>query len=351
MTSPTDPPAIAPAPVATAQPAEPEAAPRFVIAPGPHVHAEDSTARIMWTVNAALAPAALWGAFVFGAGAAAVLLGSLAGALGAEWLAARALRRRVTLSDGSAFCTGLLLAMTLPPQLPGWAALLGGAFAIAIGKAIFGGLGFNLFNPALVGRAFLMASFPLAMTSGWSGPRPWFGAPLDAVTTPTPLAALREHGLAAAFHVVTTAGSPWPSLVLGFRPGSLGEGSVLLLALGAAVLLARGIVKLTIPASVFAGLALVTLAVQGPSAAALHLMSGGLWLGAFFMATDYVTSPSMRGGQIVFGLVIGALTGIIRIFGGYPEGICYAILIANLLVPALNLQFRPRRVALEGGTP
>ncbi len=337
----TSPPSAA-APHAVAWPADP----RLVIAPGPHVHAAESTARIMWTVNVALAPAALWGAFVFGGGAIGVLAGAIAGAVGAEWLCARALRRRATLGDGSAFCAGLLLAMTLPPQLPAWAAMLGGIFAIAIGKMIFGGLGFNLFNPALVGRAFLMASFPLAMTSGWTGPRPWFGAPLDAVTTPTPLAALREHGLAEAFRVATGHGTPWMSLVLGFRPGSIGEGSVLLLALGAAVLLARGIIRLTIPLSVFAGLALVTL---GTGAAGLHLMSGGLWLGAFFMATDYVTSPNVRGGQIAFGLVIGALTGIIRIFGGYPEGICYAILIGNMLVPALNLKFRPRRMALAGG--
>jgi len=338
--------------VAQASPATPSAAPpppdrHLVIAPGPHVHAAETTARIMWTVNAALAPAALWGAFVFGAGALAVLAGAIAGAIGAEWLSSLALRRRATLGDGSAVCTGLLLAMTLPSQLPAWAALLGGVFAIAVGKMIFGGLGFNLFNPALVGRAFLMASFPLAMTSGWTGPRPWFGAPLDAITTATPLAVLREHGLAEAFRVATSHGSPWMSLVLGFRPGSIGEGSVLLLALGAAVLLARGIIRLTIPGSVLAGLTLVTL---GTGAAGLHLLSGGLWLGAFFMATDYVTSPNLRGGQIVFGLVIGALTGIIRIYGGYPEGICYAILIANLLVPALNLWFRPRRVALMGGT-
>jgi electron transport complex protein RnfD len=332
------------APDSTAPSAE-AAARRLVIAPGPHVHAAESTARIMWTVNAALAPAALWGAFVFGGGALAVLAGAIAGSLLAEWLSALALRRRATLSDGSAFCTGLLLAMTLPPQLPGWAALLGGVFAIAMGKMIFGGLGFNLFNPALAGRAFLMASFPLAMTSGWTGARSWFGAPLDAVTTATPLAALREHGMAEAFRVATSHGSAWMSLALGFRPGSIGEGSVLLLALGASVLLARGILKLTIPLSVFAGVALVTM---WSGAFGLHLMSGGLWLGAFFMATDYVTSPNERNGQIVFGLVVGALTGIIRIYGGYPEGICYAILLANMIVPALNLWFRPRRVALAG---
>jgi electron transport complex protein RnfD len=190
-----------------------------------------------------------------------------------------------------------------------------------------------------------MASFPVAMTSGWAAPRAWFGAPLDAVTTPTPLAALREHGLAEAMRIATGHGSPWMNLSLGFRPGSIGEGSVLLIAVGAAVLLARGIIRLTIPLSVLAGTALVTL---WSGAAGLHLLSGGLWLGAFFMATDYVTSPNVRGGQIAFGLLIGALTGIIRIWGGYPEGICYAILLANMVVPALNLWFRPRRVALAG---
>jgi electron transport complex protein RnfD len=332
-------------PVVTPAPAPLAAGPRLVIAPGPHVHAAESTGRIMWTVNAALAPAALWGAFVFSGGAIAVLAGAIAGAVGAEWLSSLALRRRVTLHDGSAFCTGLLLAMTLPPQLPWWAALLGGLFAIGVGKMIFGGLGFNLFNPALVGRAFLMASFPLAMTSGWTVPRAWFGAPLDAITTATPLATLREHGLIEAIRVATTHGNAWTSLALGFRPGSIGEGSVLLIALGAAVLMARGILKLVIPLSVFAGVALVTV---WTGAMSLHLMSGGLWLGAFFMATDYVTSPNERNGQIVFGLVIGALTGIIRVYGGYPEGICYAILLANMIVPALNLWFRPRRVALAG---
>ena len=169
--------------------------PVFVLEPGPHVHAAESTARILWWVNGSLAPAALWGVFVFGWPAAGVLLGAIAGALAAEAAAARALGRPVPLGDGSAFCTGLLLAFTLPPAIPWWMAFAGGAFAILLGKTIFGGLGFNLFNPALVGRAFLMACFPLAMTAGWIQPRPWFSAPLDAATTPTPLGALREHGV------------------------------------------------------------------------------------------------------------------------------------------------------------
>jgi electron transport complex protein RnfD len=322
-----------------------EADRRFVLTPGPHLHVEESTARIMWWVNGSLAPAALWGAYVFGAGALAVVLASVAGAAFTEWIACRMLGRRPTLGDGSAVCTGLLLALTLPPRLPAWEAFLGAVFAIALGKMIFGGLGFNLFNPALLGRAFLMATFPLAMTSGWAAPRPWFTTGLDAVTTATPLAVLKEQGLAAALKVIASPGGAWNGLLLGFRPGSIGEVSVVLIALGAGALLARRIITLTIPLSVLAGVALSTLHTGLP---ALHLMSGGLWLGAFYMATDYVTSPVSRNGRIVFGLLVGVLTGVIRVYGGYPEGICYAILLANTLAPALDLWFRPRRVMVAG---
>lgn len=317
----------------------------YVLTPGPHLHVSESTAKIMWWVNGSLAPVVLWGAFVFGWSALAVVAGSIAGAAAAEWLSCRLLRKRPTLKDGSAVCTGLLLALTLPPQVAAWQAFLGGVFAIALGKTIFGGLGYNLFNPALLGRAFMMASFPVAMTSGWAAPRPWFSAPLDAVTTATPLAVLKEHGLAEAIRTVTSPAGLWNGLLLGFRPGSIGEISMVLIALGAGVLLARRIIALTIPLSVMAGVALST-ALTG--AAPLHLMSGGLWLGAFYMATDYVTSPATRTGQVAFGVIIGALTGVIRVYGGYPEGICYAILLANALVPALNLWFRPQRSVLAG---
>ncbi|HEU4725671.1 MAG TPA: RnfABCDGE type electron transport complex subunit D, partial [Candidatus Eisenbacteria bacterium] len=228
--------------------------------------------------------------------------------------------------------------------LPPWAAFLGGVFAVLFAKTIFGGLGYNLFNPALVGRAFLMATFPLAMTSGWSTAAPWF-ADVDAMTTATPLGALRERGIDAAMGVLGGAGSPYANLLLGLRPGSIGEVSVLLLVAGGAVLLARRIIAPTIPIAVVAGVVLTTAA---SGRLGLHLLSGGLWLGALFMATDYVTSPSTRNGQIVFGLLIGGLTGVIRLYGGYPEGICYAILIANTMVPALNLWFRPRRPVAAG---
>ncbi len=319
----------------------------FVITPGPHLHTAESTASIMWWVNGALAPAALWGTWVFGWNALFVILGSIAGALGAEWIAGRMMKRRSTLADGSAVCTGLLLALTLPPGLLWWQALLGGVFAIALGKAIFGGLGFNLFNPALVGRAFLMATFPLIMTSGWIAPRPELLAPLDAVTTATPLGIMKEHGVAAAMQSIATPLGTWNGLLLGFRAGSIGEVSLLLIALGAGLLLARRVITLHIPLAVLAGVLLSTL---HTGVAGLHLASGGLWLGAFFMATDYVTSPSTRGAQIVFGLLVGLLTGLIRVYGGYPEGICYAILLANAVSPALDIWFKPKRT-LSAGTP
>jgi electron transport complex protein RnfD len=335
-------PSVAPPASATSAPAAPGAPRPFVLAPGPHVHAAETTSRIMWTVNAVLAPAAIWGVLAFGLPALAVITGAIAGAVGGEWLAGRVLGSRAVLRDGSAFCTGLLLAMTLPPALPGWAALLGGLFSVVFGKMIFGGLGYNLFNPALIGRAFLMGTVPLAMTSGWTPAAPWLSG-VDAVTTATPLAALRERGLQAALDLAGGPGSPWAGFLLGVRPGSIGEVSVALLLAGGVFLLARKIITPTIPLAVVAGLALTTAPTgQLP----FHLMTGGLWLGALFMATDYVTSPSTRNGQIVFGLTIGILTGVIRIYGGYPEGICYAILLANTLVPALNLWFRPRRPAL-----
>ncbi len=316
----------------------------FVLAPGPHVHTEETTRRIMWTVNAALAPAALWGVFVFGYRALLVILASTAGALLAEWASSRALKARTSVADGSAVCTGVLLALTLPPLVAPWMAFLGGVFGILLGKMIFGGLGYNLFNPALIGRAFMMATFPLPMTAGWASPRPWF-TNVDAVTTATPLGAMRERGLEAALKLVGGPGSTWTGLLLGMRPGSIGEVSVVLVVLGGAFLLARGIIKPTIPISIVAGLVITT---APTGLVGFHLLTGGLWLGALFMATDYVTSPVTRNGQIVFGLVIGALTGLIRMFGGYPEGICYAILIANTLVPALNLWFRPARPAIAG---
>jgi electron transport complex protein RnfD len=195
----------------------------------------------------------------------------------------------------------------------------------------------------MIGRAFMMASFPVAMTIGWSIPRAWYSR-LEAITTATPLGVMREHDLQAALHLI---GGPegWVRLLIGLRPGSIGEVSVVFILLGALVLLARGIIRLYAPLGVFVGLAIMT---SFSGAAWLHLLSGGVWLAAFFMATDYVTSPLTRPGQFVFGVLIGLLTGLIRMWGGYPEGVCFAILMSNAMVPALDLWFRPRRVQPAG---
>lgn len=317
----------------------------FVLTPGPHLRASVTTAKILWTVNLSLLPVTIWGVAMFGWNALFVIVAAVVGSVGSEYIALKAMKRRFTLRDGTAFCAGLLLALTLPPGVPWWMALLGGAFGILFGKVIFGGLGSNLFNPACVGRAFMLATFPLPMTAAWVVPRFGSFAHLDAVSTATPLRVLKEEGVMAAEKLLAGHHGLWNTMVLGFRPGAIGEISVVLLALGAAIMVARGIIGLTIPLSVFAG---VILSTTFTGALGFHLTAGGLWLGAFYMATDYVTSPNTRRGQIVFGLVIGLLTGIIRVFGGYPEGICYGILIANALVPALNLWFRPRRAAAVG---
>ena len=204
----------------------------------------------------------------------------------------------------------------------------GGFVAIVFAKMLFGGLGFNIFNPALIGRAFLMATFPLAMTTTWI-------KSFDTITQATPLNLMKLEGI----------GTPIWNLFFGFRSGSIGEVSVLLIILGASLLVWKRIIKLYIPLSVIAGLFLISLFSGLPL---FHLLTGGLWFGAFYMATDYVTAPMMPKAQIIFGLFIGILTGVIRLWGGYPEGICYAILIANALTPALNLWFKPKRPAMEG---
>lgn len=232
--------------------------------------------------------------------------------------------------------TGLLLVGTVSPGLPFWMPAAGGFFAIVFGKMLFGGLGFNIFNPALIGRAFLMVTFPVAMTTTWLVPHPGRLLPPDVVTQATPLHLWKLEG------VIRTG---WTELLLGLHAGSVGEVSVVLVGCGACVLLAKGIIKPVIPLAVIAGLLLVAIWSRVPL---FHLLTGGLWFGAFYMATDYVTAPLLPRAQVIFGLGIGILTGVIRLWGGYPEGICYAILIMNSVTPALNHWFRPARPTFQG---
>ncbi|OGQ05858.1 MAG: hypothetical protein A3F82_06020 [Deltaproteobacteria bacterium RIFCSPLOWO2_12_FULL_44_12] len=298
--------------------------PSLMISPGPHLKAELTTKQIMWWVNASLVPLFCWAITIYGLRVVGLLISGSLGALVGEGLVNYLRKQRQTMLDGSAVLTGLLLVGTLPPGMPLWMPSVGGFVAIVFAKMLFGGLGYNVFNPALIGRAFLMATFPLAMTTTWL-------KPFEAVTQATPLNVWKLEGV---FFNNTL------HLFLGLRSGSVGEVSVLLILIGALILLFKGIIKLYIPLSVLAGL----LAIAFFSGNALfQFLTGGLWFGAFYMATDYVTAPINPKAQVIFGLGIGILTGIIRLWGGYPEGICYAILIMNAVTPALNHWFRPTR--------
>lgn len=315
---------------------------------GPHIRCERTTQQVMWMVNLALAPALVWAAIVFGWQPIGITLSALLGCLIAEHLSCVASKTASTLPDGSAVCSGLLLAYTLPPGIDIWMPFVGGALAVFFTKSVFGGLGYNIFNVALVGRAIMMASFPVEMTTTWTPPQFGSAAAVDAVTAATPLATLKAEGVDGALSLFNNAlvnSDYWLTFFLGLRSGSIGEISVLFILLGAGYLLWKRIIKLYIPLSVIAGVALMSLLTDAPM---IYMLSGGVWLGAFFMATDYVTSPSTPKGQILFGLGIGLLTGIIRNWGGYPEGICYAILLMNTLAPALDEWFPPKRVSAAG---
>ncbi|GAB4253630.1 RnfABCDGE type electron transport complex subunit D [Deferrisoma sp.] len=318
--------------------------PKWILSSSPHVFEGESTARIMWQVVAALAPAALWGVYAFGPRALWVIGWCIVGAALAEEVSVRLRGRPSALGDGSAVLTGLLLAMNLPATSPWWMALVGGAVAIVLGKQVFGGLGQNPFNPALVARVFLLVSFPVAMTD-WRVPG---GALADAVTAATPLGAAKT---AVATHGAlgdALAGIPWWKLFVGLQPGSLGEVSELLLLAGAAYLLWRRIVTWDIPVAFLGTLVGVTAIAWAARPAAVvppwtQLVAGGAVLGACFMATDMVTSPLTARGRWIFGIGCGLLTAVIRLWGGYPEGVSFAILLMNAAVPLIDRFTRPRK--------
>lgn len=313
---------------------------KLVISLSPHVHGGDSVQRNMLGVCLALVPAVLASLWFFGLGAAVVLLASVAACVFFEWAITRFVlrRQRLTILDGSAALTGLLLGLNLPSNLPLWIVLLGALVAIGVGKLTFGGLGQNPFNPALVGRVFLLISFPVQLTS-WPVPGQ-FTAYTDAVTEATPLGLIK---LGTLEQMPSTL-----SLFLGGHGGSLGEVSALALALGCAYMLWRRIITWHIPVSILATVFVLSglLFVADPTKyidPLTALLTGGLLLGACFMATDYVTSPMTPKGQLVFGFCIGLLTVVIRNWGAYPEGMSFAILIMNAFTPLINTYCKPRR--------
>jgi len=318
--------------------------PRLLITAWPHLAERDSTPRIMWTVNLTLIPVIAAAIYFFGPSAVLVLAASLAGCLGTEWV----FKGRAALADGSAVITGLLLGLTLPPGIPMWMAFVGGAFAIGFGKIIFGGLGQNIFNPALLGRAFLQAAFPVALTTWpvirenwWALRGDNLALPLmsprevDVLTSATPL------GLMKFEHQATGLGK----LLIGATGGSLGETAAIVILLCGAYLAWRNYLNWRIPVSIFltvAALATLTHAINPAYPGALFMLfSGGLMLGAVYMATDMVTSPVTNRGSWVYGFGIGALVVVIRLWGGLAEGVMYAILLMNALVPFINRATQP----------
>lgn len=312
----------------------------YTIAPAPHVHGGDSVKKNMLNVIIALMPAYLAGCWFFGIGAIMVSAVAIVSCMAFEWLITKfLLKKKPHLNDYSALLTGLLLAMNLPSSLPWWMVVIGSLVAIGIGKMSFGGLGNNLFNPALVGRVFLLISFPAAMTT-WPIPDPLtFSSSVDALTAATPLALIKE-GLI----------KDWMELkyYIGNVGGSFGETCDFALILGLIYLLATRTISWHIPVSIIGTIFIFTgiMHVVNPELYAsplLHITSGGILLGSIFMATDYVTSPMTHKGQLIFGVGIGVITVVIRVFGSYPEGISFAILIMNAVVPLINRYIRPKR--------
>ena len=296
----------------------------------PHIRSEDSTRQIMLDVIIGLIPALALAIFVFGARALVVTAVSVIGCVFFEWLYNTLLKKPCTIGNCSAVVTGMLLAYTLPVTAPLWMVLIGDLFAIVIVKALFGGIGKNFMNPALGGRAFLMASYPVFMTT-WAKVRtalPLFGTPADVVTGATPLAFMKEGKLPD----VSMADA-----ALGMIGGCIGEVSALALLAGGVWLVYRRVINLRIPVCFIGTVAVLTLIFPKGDAAAFEwmayqLLSGGLMLGAIFMATDYASSPVTPKGQIIYGIGCGVLTVLIRYFGSYPEGVSYAILIMNCCV-------------------
>lgn len=326
---------------------------QIIVSPSPHVHSGESTSRLMFNVVLALMPAFAVSLYYFGVGALIVTLLAVGSCVIFEYLIQKFLMKsNPTITDGSAIVTGLLLAFNVPSNLPWYIVVIGSLVAIGVAKMSFGGLGSNPFNPALVGRVFMLISFPVQMTS-WPLPVASRLQYLDAVTGPTPLAILKE-GLKNG-ETISQMGDKIPShmqMFMGLMGGSLGEIAAFALLIGFAWLLFTKVITWHIPVSIFTTIAVFTgiLWMINPETNAdpiFHLLTGGVMIGAIFMATDYVTSPMNPVGMWIFGIGIGLLTVIIRVWGAYPEGVSFAILIMNAFVPLLNRYVKPKRFGEE----
>jgi len=316
----------------------------FQVTPAPHLHSGESIPRVMWAVVISLLPALAASLYFFGYRALQIEVVAVVSAVLTEAAIQKLRRRPVTISDGSAAVAGLLLAFNLPVGVPLWLPAVGAAFGIAIGKQAFGGLGHNIFNPALVGRVFVMHSWLGRMTT-WSPPRTALYEGVDALTYATPLGAAKESVASlvpAADGVFNTADMFWGNI-----GGCLGETSAFALLLGGAFLLYRGYIRWQTPVSFIASVGILTWLLPAQAGAFTlsplqHMLGGGLLLGAIFMATDMVTTPVTGWGMLIFGLGCGVITTLIRLYGGFPEGVCYSILIMNAFTPLIDRFTRPR---------
>lgn len=304
----------------------------FLVSAPPHIKSHEDISKIMYSVIIALIPVLISSIYFFRLLAIKLIGVCIVTAIVTEYIFQRLRKKNITVADGSAAITGLLLAFTLPPGLPLWAASLGTFFAIAFGKQIFGGLGYNIFNPALLGRAFLMAAFPSLMTT-WTRP-----FSIDALTSATPLAQMKfAHSLVSH-----------KKIFLGNVSGSLGETSALAILIGASFLLIRKIIDWRVPVGYLGTVTLISgmFWLINPEEFVdplWHLFAGGLVLGVFFMATDMVTTPVTKKGRLIFGIGCGVILILIRFFGGLPEGVMYSILLMNAVTPLINRFTRPIR--------
>ncbi|MBD3272300.1 MAG: RnfABCDGE type electron transport complex subunit D [Elusimicrobia bacterium] len=300
----------------------------IVVSVSPHITTPQNTASIMRDVCIGLMPALLVSVYVFGIRSLLITVVSVVTCVASEYVFSKLVRKPHHCNDLSAVVTGILFAFCLPPGIPVWTAVIGAILSIVVGKEIFGGVGHNPFNPALVGRAFLLASWPVPMTV-WQNPVRSITRGVDALSSATPLVQMKTDTLA-----VTNL-----DLFLGQVSGCIGETSAAAILIGALYLFGRGIIRWHIPVSYVGTVALLA-GILGQDMV-FHVFAGGLMLGAFFMATDYVTSPINPKGKIIFGIGCGVLTVLIRLYGGFPEGVCYAILLMNALVPLIDRYTQP----------
>ena len=316
---------------------------KLIVSSSPHVRSNEDTSYIMKQVIIALLPATLAALYFFRLSALNVIFFCVVGAVGSEFIYQKIAKQESTIMDFSAVITGLLLAFNVPASLPWWMCVLGSAFAIIVVKMVFGGIGNNFVNPALAARAFLLASFPVAMTAWTQTGVNWVSSGnIDAYTTATPLSFLKNgvEGVSG----LTNSGVSLMDLMIGNVGGCIGETSAILILLGGIYLIYKGVISYVIPSYYIGTVFLLTFILSGFNLnfAIYEIMAGGLMIGAFFMLTDYTTSPMTKKGQIIYAVLAGIIATVIRMYGGYPEGVSYSILLVNVITPLIDKYVKNR---------